>query len=153
MKTQLALLVVLLSAALARADAAFEIRHPTAKMSVVVDANAKSPRVVIPRRVVQTDRRRGSADSLRTLMAGAGLALAFAGGGVWVIRQRPGSKTVALLACGALLTLGMVASAEIPRLTSIASFGKAQVVIDDRDIPMEIMLSPEDLAKLRQAAK
>lgn len=155
MKTKIAVGMLLVFGALARADEAprpkLRPEAASTKMIVVVDASAKTPRVVIPRSVLKVDKRRSSADSLRTLMAGMGLALAFAGGGMWIVRRRPGSKTVAMLACGVLLSLGMAAWADLavgPRPHTVASFEKATVMVDDTNVPLEIHLSPADLAKL-----
>src|SRR5262245_21006725 len=104
----------LLATPLARADVPVDPPRPPApngqgKLVVLVDANARSPRLIVPKQFLAANGKRSDAGSiLPTIMSGLALALAFAGTGIWMVRQRRGggAGALAIVACLALLALG-----------------------------------------------
>ncbi|MGE3808933.1 MAG: hypothetical protein AB7K24_30075 [Gemmataceae bacterium] len=146
-------LLMLLAAPLVRADV--PAPRPQGKLVIMVDANTKSPRLVVPKQLLNADRRRGDAGMLHTMMAGLALALAFTGGGIWMVRQRRGGHgtALAIVACLALLSLGTALWADgavEPRPAPLASFDNTTVFVVERGDAIQLYISPADLAKLTQ---
>lgn len=150
--------LVLLAASWARADEAPpRPMPPKGKLVVMVDANARTPRLVVPKQMLQADGRRGDAGMLHTVMAGLALALAFTGGGIWMVRQRKGGNSFALglVASLAVLALGasLWADFAVNPPKQHAALDNVSIVVVERGDAVQLYLNLPDLAKLTAGQK
>jgi hypothetical protein len=79
------------------------------KLVVVVDANAKEPRLVIPRSLANPPKKADAGLSLPTVVAGVALTLGIVSAGFWFIRRGPGRSIAAGVVVLALFALGVSA--------------------------------------------
>jgi hypothetical protein len=126
---------------------------PQGKLVVMVDNNARAPRLIVPKNLIGGDGRRGDAGILPTIMAGLALALAFAGSGIWMVRQRKGGHgaVLALVACLAVLSLGtaLVADGGVrPPPTPVVTIEGTTVYVVEKGDAIQLVISPADLAKM-----
>jgi hypothetical protein len=142
---------LLLTTSLVRADEAPPRPQPKpGKFVVFVDGRVKTPQLTVPRQMLN-DQRRGDAGILHTVMAGMALALAFAGGGLWLVRQRQGGNGAALavLVCLSALSIGTALWADSAGPPPArATFDGVHVFVVDKGDSVQLTISPADLAKL-----
>ena len=153
--------VCLLAVPMARADAAKPGPVPTpngkGKLVVMLDENARSPRLIVPKQFLSpADNKRSDAGSiLPTVMSGLALALAFAGTGIWVVRQRRGGQAAILgvVACLAVLALSASLLADFapsPRVPEQrAAFDATTIFVVEKGDAIQLFISPADLAKMQ----
>jgi hypothetical protein len=118
---------------------------------------ARSPRLIVPKQFLAANGKRSDAGSiLPTVMSGLALALAFAGSGIWLVRQRRGGGAGALgiVTCLAVLALGASSSADFapsgrPGPEQRAVFDGTTVFVVDKGDAIQLVISPADLAKMQ----
>ncbi len=79
------------------------------KLVVEVDANAKQPRLVIPRSLANPPKKAGANLTVPTIVAGVALTLAMVSAGFWFIRRGPGRSVAAAVVVVSLFALGVSA--------------------------------------------
>jgi hypothetical protein len=79
------------------------------KLTVEVDANAKQPRLVIPRSLANPPKKADAGLGIPTIVAGVALTLAVVSAGFWFIRRGPGRSVAAAVLVVALFALGVSA--------------------------------------------
>jgi hypothetical protein len=154
--------VCVLAVPMARADVAGKpgpapTPNGKGKLVVMLDENARSPRLIVPRQfLAPADNKRSDAGSiLPTVMSGLALALAFAGTGIWVVRQRRGGQaaTLGLVACLAVLALSASLLADFapsPRVPEQrAAFDATTIIVVEKGDAIQLFISPADLAKMQ----
>jgi hypothetical protein len=77
-----------------------------AKLVVEVDANAKEPRLIIPRSLANPPKKANAGLGLPTIVAGVALTLGIVSAGFWFIRRGAGRSVAAGVVFVALFALG-----------------------------------------------
>jgi hypothetical protein len=79
------------------------------KLVVELDANAKQPRLVIPRSLANPPKKAGAGLNVPTIVAGVALTLAMVSAGFWFIRRGPGRSVAMIVVFVSLFALGVSA--------------------------------------------